>query len=380
MGSWSTFRRIRIGVFVLITVISLLLTIVYSLFLSKDFHHYNKLQRAIVAASAVINGITAILMYLMLAVRYSIKLDAIRIIMLLGMQAGSTALFTLHNADLPCNAFKAGATCRQISSYTAIASWVLCGLLVVYAACLAIMACVPRPPPIEGLEPELDAEVPVNMQARSVARLSIDSHTRLVNSDAEKQLYSARPLPDTHIRQQMQREAQQSAWSQYRSNASPPNMMGRDENVLYRPAGVSRRMRSLDESRPLPPSGSYADPIPRAWTQTPDSMYSISTSSSSSVVFASGPRSATLPPPAQFNPAQRPGARRTRSSSLSNSVHSLTSRESMELPPPPVPSMGVRRMTPGQQSIRSLASSDSSGTGHWRQLVLDAAAGPEGSI
>lgn len=62
MRSWSVFRRIRVGVFgelqlnfiiwlrplisaVSISIVSLVLTIVYSLLLSKDFRHYNKLQR-----------------------------------------------------------------------------------------------------------------------------------------------------------------------------------------------------------------------------------------------------------------------------------------------------------------------------------------------
>ena len=216
-----------------------------------------------------------------------------------------------------------GATCRQISSYTAIVSWILCGLLVTYGACLAILACIPRPPPIQGLEPELDVEVPVNAQARHVIHSSIDSYTRLVDSDVEKQLYTARPLPDTRDRQQQQKVQQGAPFTeystQYRPSTSSFRMLGRDENLPYRPAGESGRMRSLDESRPPPPSVPYAEPIPRAWTQTPGSMYSVSTSS---VGFVSGARSATLPQPpplAQFNPAQR-----IRSSSLSNSVYSVT--------------------------------------------------------
>lgn len=367
MGSWSTFRRIRIGVFVLITAISLLLTVMYALFLSKDFHRYSELQRGIVGASAVINGITAILMYLMLAVRFSTGLDALRIIILLGLQAGSTALFTLHSADLPCDAFKAGATCKRVTFYTAIVSWALCGLLVVYGACLAIMACIPKPPPILD-DPELDAQVPVNPQA--VTHLSIDSQVRLIDPDEEKRSFSARPPPDTRSRQQMQQQrgVQQGAPynSRYPLNPSPTSRQGRDGNAPYWPADDSRRMRSLDQSRPLPPSSPYAEPIPRGWTQTPSLGYSTSPSSSA-VNFASGARSATLPPPpppppAQFNPVQR----RARSSSLSTSVYSFASGDSLDLPPP-VPSIGVR---PQNRQIQSIGGGDD-----WKQLVLNAAAG-----
>jgi len=364
MGSWSTFRRIRIGVFVLITAISLLLTVVYALFLSKDFHRYSELQRGIVTASAAINGITAILMYLMLAVRYSTKLDALRIIILLALQAGSTALFTLHSADLPCDAFKAGVMCKRVAFYTAIVSWALCGLLVIYGACLAIMACIPHPPPILD-DPELDAQVPVNAQA--VTYMSIDSQVNLIDPDKETQPYSARPLPGTRIGQQMQeqRGVQRGApfISRYPLNASPTSMQGRDGNAPYWPAADSRRMRSLDQNRPFPPSSPNADPIPRAWTQTPGS-YSTGPKSSSAVNFPSGGRSGTLPPPPQFNPAQQ----RTRSSSLSTSVYSFASGESIDLPPP-VPSIGVNRTTPHPQQIQSTGGDD------WKKLVLDAAVG-----
>ncbi|KIM80734.1 hypothetical protein PILCRDRAFT_514726 [Piloderma croceum F 1598] len=381
MRSWSVFRRIRVGVFVSITIVSLVLTIVYSLFLSKDFRLYNKLQRAIVVTSAAINGITTVLMYLMLVVRYSIKLDAIRITVLLGIQAGNTALFTLHSPDLPCVAFKGGATCRQILSYTAIVSWVLCGLLVIYAACLAIMVCIPRPPPILGLDPELDAEVPVNAQARHIVHSSIDLHTGLVEPKAGKQSYAVWPSPDTRTRQYIQRQRgtpqrppSAGYGSQFRPKVSPKHLLGRDGNAVYRPMGESWSIQASDESRPSPSSGLYTEPIPRARTQTLSSVYSVDTASSS-VVF-SGARSTTLPPPpppAQFNPAQRPVAQITRPRSLSSSVYSATTGESMELPPP-VPSIGVRQIAPGQQSIRSGKISDLD-LGQWKRLVRDAAAG-----
>jgi len=363
MGSWSTFRRIRIGVFVLITAISLLLTVTYALFLSKDFHRYSELQRGIVGASTVINGITAILMYLMLAVRYSTKLDALRIIILLALQAGSTALFTLHSADLPCDAFKAGVTCKRVAFYTAIVSWALCGLLVIYGACLAIMACIPQPPPILD-DPELDTQVPVNAQA--VTHMSIDSQVNLIDPGEETWPYSARPLPGTRVRQQMQQQGVQRGApfiSRYPLNSSPTSVQGRDGNAPHWPAADSRRMRSLDQSRRLPSSGPNADPIPRAWTQTPGP-YPTSPRSSSAVNFPSGGRSATLPPPPplpQFNPAQR----RTRSSSLSASVYSFGSGESIDFPPP-VPSIGV---TSHHRQIQSMGGDD------WKKLVLDAAAG-----
>lgn len=238
-----------------------------------------------------------------------------------------------------------GATCKQISSYTAIVSWALCGLLVVYGACLTIMAFVPRPPPIENLDPELDAEVPVNAQARRVTHMFINGHH---SSNPEKQPYPSQPLLESHnsaafadearVRQQMQRQREitQGYGAQFRPNVLPGSIRRRDGSPPF------RRIPSLDdESRPSSPS----------------------------VLLAGAARSATLPPPplpVQFTSVQRPASSRMRSSSLSNSIYSSYSADSSELPPPVPP---FRQAHPMEQPIRS-ASTDS---GHWKQLVLDAA-------
>jgi len=302
MSSWSIFRRIRVGIFVLITLLSLVLTVLYSVFLSKDFHRYNGGQRAIIAASVGVNGITAILMYLMLAVRYSSTWDAVRVIILLGGHASCATLFTVHGANLPCDAFGGGAICKKALFSTAIVSWVLCGLLVAYAACLCIMSCVPRPPPIENLDPELDAEMPVNTQARRVAHLSINPHVRPASFDAGKQRYTAWSLAETrnpegfvdgaHIRQQVRQ------------------VHGGHDASLHRPLSL------------LPGGG----------------------------------RSPTVMSPsiAQFDWAP-PFSERMRKSSLSSSVYSAPIGESMELPASLVPSIGVHRLS-SQEHLRLVQS------------------------
>jgi hypothetical protein len=234
------------------------------------------------------------------------------------------------------------------------------------------MAFVPRPPPIDNLDPELDAEVPVNAQARRVTHMSINGHPSF---NSEKQSYpqveshkSAAFVDEARIRQQMQRqrEVTQGYGAQFRPNVFPGSVLRRDGSPPF------RRMPSLDdESRSSPTLGTYADAMPRTWTQTPGSMPSTNRPSSPSVLLAGAARSATLPPPplpVQFTSVQRPASNRMRSSSLSNSVYSSYSADSSELPPP-VPSL--RQAHPMEPSIRS-ASTDS---GHWKQLVMDAAAG-----
>jgi hypothetical protein len=176
--------------------------------------------------------------------------------------------------------------CWHISIYTAITSWVLCGLLVIYVACLAIMVCMPRPPPI--LDPELDAGVPVNAQARHIVHSSIDSHTRLVEPNADKQSYAVLPSPDAHTRQYLQRQRgtplrpPSAVYKpQFRPNVLPNNLLGHGGNAVYRPAGESWGIHASDESGPSPTSGPYTQRIPRARTQTLSSVYSVGTTSSS---------------------------------------------------------------------------------------------------
>ena len=315
--------------------------------------------------------------------------------------------------------------CRQVASATAIVSWMLCGLLVVYGACLAIMTCVPQPPPPFDLEPELDTRVPVNSQTRHTPHLSNDSNTRLLNSDLEKQSGSAHPLLGSRngssasvgesmrigrpmpLRRGLQPNASYSS-SEYPVNAPQTAMRENDENLPFWPADESR---SLDESRSYPPSYTSADATPRPLALRPGSIYSNSPSASSASVGFVNIRSSTLPPPQQSH-AQKSMSRRTRTSSISNSVYSSSSRESDDFIPPvplldayrsssPGPQLisdAYRSSSPGPQLISDAYRSSSPGlqlisdasrtssprpqfvrpradSGPWQQLVLDAAAG-----
>jgi hypothetical protein len=207
------------------------------------------------------------------------------------------------------------------------------------------MTCVPQPPPTDLFDTGLDDAVPVGVQTRG-KHWSIDSSIALVNS--------AR-IPDTApIRPQIQQLRQSGYSLQYKPNERCK------ESTPYRPEGQSNHMRSFDKTRHLSPTEAHADP-PRAWTQTPGWTNSTRTSSFSSIVFTGSARSAIAPPPLshpQFNPTQRPTAPRTRSSSLSDSVYSISSEDSTDFPPP-ISSMSVHRTAPGKWSMRFIASSDS---------------------
>jgi len=187
-----------------------------------------------------------------------------------------------------------GATCRQILFYTAIVSWVLCGLLVIYAACLAIMVCIPRPPPILGLDPELDAEVPVNAQARHIIHSSIDSHTGLVEPNAGKQPYAVWPSPDTRhqtIYTTAAGDTTNVPLSLGMAHNSVPMShriicLGEMGNAVYRPRASHGPYGLQMKARPSPSSSPYTEPIPQA--RTPDTNFNVipSALASSSVVFS----------------------------------------------------------------------------------------------
>jgi len=370
MGSWSTFRWVRLFIFALIVFVSLLLTITFALLLSKDFRRYNAFQRVLTICLVVVDGITAILMYLMLAVRYSMQLDAARIVVLFAVQTTGTTLFTLNDLSFPCTAFGAVRMCRQISFYTTIVSWVLCGLLVTYGACLVIMACVPHPPPIGGSELGLDDEVPISPEAQRVTHHSMDSHMLLVNPDPTRPHYSVRPLPvvpATRFVEKPRLQVQQSGlgYTPKRHPSTSGTESVRSANsptsILEVDYGTSNFVLGR---RLLPPVGAYADPVSRVLTQTPASVSSNRTIPVP-IGFAKGPGATYLPSPppmAQFNPAPRPQMRRIPSSSSTSSIYSVKSGEVRRGMPRPMPSMGVRRAAPAKQPARS-ATSDST---HWK--------------
>lgn len=277
--------------------------------------------------------------------------------------------------------------CRQISFYTAIVSWGLCGLLVTYGACLIILACVPGPPPTET---GLDDAVPVSPQAQRIAHYSIDSNTLLMKSDEEAPPYYPRPLPfapPLRLADPPRRQVQRSQrnWAGYSPNSYNPRTPG--SGFTYSsmsPTSIieadSQSPNYVDERRLLPPI--VTNPVPR----TPSSLYSTRTIQARNGFAGPGTTYLPAPPPvaAQFNQAQKlPLAQphMTRSTSMSSSVYSSMSGEIRDgvTRSPPMPYMASRWVSPEQQSVRSVATSSgeshSSQSSQWKQLVLDAAAG-----
>ncbi|GLB35048.1 hypothetical protein LshimejAT787_0206130 [Lyophyllum shimeji] len=87
--AWATFRAVRVGIFALAALLSLGWTIVLTVLLLREWRAYDISQRAIVIVSLVINGVSAILLYLMIVVHFRLWLDAARVAFVLHFQLAS---------------------------------------------------------------------------------------------------------------------------------------------------------------------------------------------------------------------------------------------------------------------------------------------------
>jgi len=145
--AWTTFRAVRVVLFALATLLTIAWTIMYMVLLLREWSTYNTAQRAIVIMSLVINGVSAILLYLMIVVHFRVWLDAARVAFVLLFQLASTVTFALFSPNLPCNNLGSETDCRHVTSAVINGGWTLLGLLLFYAFYLAVMSYIPMPPP-----------------------------------------------------------------------------------------------------------------------------------------------------------------------------------------------------------------------------------------
>ena len=265
-------------------------------------------------------------------------------------------------------------SCKLAAFYIAIISYALCGLLVLYGACLCIMSCVPKQPPVNIIDSGFDEKLPTVQQSRHVPQ---DPQIRFIGLDIEKQHpqpYSVRSRvpavrfvdkprlaqqqPQVQIPSYSYVSREQSEYGQpYRptipggpsvySKSSPIDSY-REDSVV-RPHALPRMASPITtpSRRPWPPNAPYAEPILRAIT--PGSEYS-NNSRLSSVEFAAR---TTSPPPlaAQIDPI-RSLSQRQSALSYTNSVYSIGSYSRNTMVAPPVPPLrpGFAQAAPRQQS------------------------------
>ncbi|KAL0947020.1 hypothetical protein HGRIS_013164 [Hohenbuehelia grisea] len=143
---WAIFKKARLYMFALSAIFSAAWTVFLSVFLSREWPEYGTPQRAIFLTLVVVGGMSAILLYLMIVVRFRLWLDGARVAFLLTFQLGSALLLSFNTSIFPCTRFVTTSTCKTVFFVIIVGSWSQSLLLVLYAGFLSLMACVPADP------------------------------------------------------------------------------------------------------------------------------------------------------------------------------------------------------------------------------------------
>ncbi|KAF5365705.1 hypothetical protein D9758_003239 [Tetrapyrgos nigripes] len=181
----------------LCAVISLVCSITFGALLLREWNFYDITQRSVVLALAILHGVGAILLYLMIVVRFRIWLDVARISFYLVSLLGGNTFFAVVNATYPCNNLGSHALCRHVTWSVIIGSWVQSGLLIVYSVFLAVASharpsvrpqiTISPPPPMR----ELGYKTGSDLRSRKGSVESFASTTRLLSYDDKRSSLSS---------------------------------------------------------------------------------------------------------------------------------------------------------------------------------------------
>ncbi|THG99646.1 hypothetical protein EW026_g2762 [Hermanssonia centrifuga] len=131
MEWWSLFFNIRKLIFAFIAVTSLLWAIAVSVYISREWHHFMIFQRILVLAVIGINGLSTLLLYLMIVVVFRVWLDLARMLFLLLIHAGAAVMLTLFGHNFSCDIFDGNDStkiCKDVDLAFIIGSWAMTGL------------------------------------------------------------------------------------------------------------------------------------------------------------------------------------------------------------------------------------------------------------
>jgi len=184
-GPWTAFKAVRVVLFALASILCITLTIIFTILLIREWSLYNISQRIIVVVSLTINGVSAILLYLMIVVQFRLWLDAARVASLILFQLGSTVTFAIVSSSLPCKNIGSETDCRHILTGAVDGGWVLTGLLLLYAFYLAVMSYIPLPsPPSNPEDALLESKKSQSPRLSGSSQMSLkqDSKNRRYNS------------------------------------------------------------------------------------------------------------------------------------------------------------------------------------------------------
>lgn len=135
------FRRLRTTAFSCIIAVSFVWTILFSVDLFVRWDSSDTTQRNLVLGLVIINAITVVMLPLLLIVRFRAWLDTIRFIFLIFAHTAIATGYTLWYPSYQCPTAQTPddiAVCSVFNMYILIASWIIPGLLISYAVCLAV--------------------------------------------------------------------------------------------------------------------------------------------------------------------------------------------------------------------------------------------------
>lgn len=236
----------------------------YSMLLEKDMGSYSMLQRADMIALAILNGITALAMWLVCVVagvrlfmganeqgrltnRYPTNVDASVAAVIFAIETGEplsvhlfsaltvliagTTIFTIQPNSMACSAFHGGNMCRNMMFATAVVNWSLCGLLFLFGASVAILACRPSP------ETQALRSLTMSPTPRPT---SVNSLTRLIVNDVEKQAHMEKQAPRPPPRMHNPYSAVIDPNALYRTDTRKEMAMAPQPMMTPRPMGPPR--------------------------------------------------------------------------------------------------------------------------------------------
>ncbi|KAF8844578.1 hypothetical protein BDN67DRAFT_1066073 [Paxillus ammoniavirescens] len=154
---WLAFRRFRAVDLSIASVLCLVWSIVISVYTAKGWSSYDGGQRGFLLGLIVLDFLSAILIYLMIVVKYTFWPDVTRTGVLLGLHTVGVTIFMVYSPQFSCDAFASAANCHTFANGVLAGLWAVTSLLLAYGICLPLMAVIPSPLSLHKTEGDLEA-------------------------------------------------------------------------------------------------------------------------------------------------------------------------------------------------------------------------------
>ncbi|KIK98841.1 hypothetical protein PAXRUDRAFT_823393 [Paxillus rubicundulus Ve08.2h10] len=149
---WLAFRRFRTVELSIASILCLIWSIIISVYTAKSWSNYDGGQRGFLLGLVVLDFLSAILIYLMIVVKYTFWPDVVRTGILLGLHTAGVIIFMVYSPHFPCDAFSSAAECHTFTNGVLAGLWTVTSLLLAYAIFLPLMAVIPSPKNLQTTE------------------------------------------------------------------------------------------------------------------------------------------------------------------------------------------------------------------------------------